>query len=40
MKIDKIFWNQKKVLITGHSGFKGIWLSIVLKELGANVYGL
>lgn len=40
MKIDKIFWNQKKVLITGHSGFKGIWLSIILKELGANVYGL
>ena len=40
MKIDKSFWNQKKVLITGHSGFKGTWLSVILKEFGANVYGI
>ncbi|RYY08354.1 MAG: CDP-glucose 4,6-dehydratase [Sphingobacteriaceae bacterium] len=36
------FWNcyqGKKVLITGHTGFKGSWLSIWLKELGAEVYG-
>jgi CDP-glucose 4,6-dehydratase len=36
------FWNVyqgKKVLITGHTGFKGSWLSIWLKELGADVYG-
>ena len=40
MKIDKSFWNHKNVLITGHSGFKGIWLSIILKELGSNVIGI
>ena len=40
MKIEKSFWNQKKVLITGHSGFKGVWLSIILKELGASIYGI
>ena len=36
------FWNcyqRKKVLVTGHTGFKGSWLSIWLKELGADVYG-
>ena len=40
MKIDKSFWNDKNVLITGHSGFKGIWLSIILKELGSNIIGI
>jgi CDP-glucose 4,6-dehydratase len=29
----------KKVLITGHTGFKGSWLSLVLHQLGADVYG-
>ena len=33
-------FSKKKVLITGHTGFKGSWLSIWLKELGAEVYGL
>ena len=33
------FWKNKKVLITGHTGFKGGWLSIWLKMLGARVYG-
>jgi CDP-glucose 4,6-dehydratase len=36
------FWNLykgKKVLITGHTGFKGSWLSIWLREMGAEVYG-
>jgi CDP-glucose 4,6-dehydratase len=32
-------YKGKKVLITGHTGFKGSWLSIWLKELGADVYG-
>jgi CDP-glucose 4,6-dehydratase len=32
-------FNGKTVLITGHTGFKGSWLSIWLKELGANVIG-
>ncbi len=33
------FYKNKKVLITGHTGFKGSWLSLFLKELGAEVYG-
>lgn len=37
--IDKLFWNGKKIFVTGHSGFKGAWLSFVLKLLGANVKG-
>lgn len=32
-------YNGKKVLITGHTGFKGSWLSLWLSSLGANVYG-
>lgn len=39
MSIDKRFWKDKKVVITGHSGFKGSWLSLILKNLGAEVYG-
>ena len=34
------FWNNKNVLITGHTGFKGSWLSLLLNRLGANIYGL
>ena len=34
-----LFWSNKNVLITGHTGFKGSWLSIWLKLLGANVTG-
>ena len=37
--IDPRFWKGKKVLITGHTGFKGSWLSIWLLKLGANVIG-
>lgn len=33
-------WRGKKVLITGHTGFKGSWLSLMLLELGAEVHGL
>lgn len=33
-------YENKKVLITGDTGFKGAWLSIWLQELGAKVYGL
>jgi CDP-glucose 4,6-dehydratase len=32
-------YNSKKVLITGHTGFKGSWLAIWLKELGADIIG-
>jgi CDP-glucose 4,6-dehydratase len=31
---------NKKILITGHSGFKGKWLSIWLAKLGANILGI
>ncbi len=34
------FWSGRRVLITGHTGFKGSWLSLWLLELGAEVHGL
>ena len=37
--VDKEFWDGKRVFLTGHSGFKGSWLSIWLSHLGASVYG-
>lgn len=33
------FWKGKKVFLTGHTGFKGSWLSLWLKNLGADVIG-
>ena len=33
------FWKDKKVLLTGHTGFKGSWLSLWLQQLGANLTG-
>ena len=39
MKKFKIF-KDKKILITGHNGFKGSWLSIWLSLLGAKVIGV
>ncbi len=40
--MNKLFnniFNNKNILVTGHTGFKGSWLSIWLTELGANVIG-
>ena len=37
--MNKEFWNKKKVLLTGHTGFKGSWLSLWLQKLNANVIG-
>ena len=34
------FYRGKRVLVTGHTGFKGSWLSIWLHELGAEVIGV
>ena len=39
MKMFDNTYKKKKVLITGHTGFKGSWLAIWLKELGADVIG-
>lgn len=33
------FWQRKKVFVTGHTGFKGSWLVLWLKSMGAEVYG-
>ncbi len=35
----KKFWNKKKVFITGHTGFKGTWLCIILRYLNSTIYG-
>ena len=35
----KNFWKNKKVFITGHTGFKGSWLCIFLNLMGSRVYG-
>jgi CDP-glucose 4,6-dehydratase len=37
--IDQGFWQGKRVFLTGHTGFKGSWLSLWLVSLGANVKG-
>jgi len=37
--MDPNFWKSRKVLVTGHTGFKGSWLCLWLKELGAEVIG-
>lgn len=37
--MNREFWQGKKVFLTGHTGFKGSWLSIWLHSLGAQVYG-
>lgn len=34
------FWQGKRVLLTGHTGFKGSWCALWLQMLGADVYGL
>jgi CDP-glucose 4,6-dehydratase len=34
------FWRDRRVLVTGHTGFKGAWLSLWLERLGASVVGL
>ena len=37
--MNKSFWENKKVLVTGHTGFKGSWLSFWLVQMKADVYG-
>ena len=38
--LNQEIWNNNKVLVTGHTGFKGSWLSLWLNQIGANVSGL
>ncbi|HXD53878.1 MAG TPA: CDP-glucose 4,6-dehydratase [Solirubrobacteraceae bacterium] len=40
MTIDEDFWRGRRVLVTGHTGFKGAWLSLWLQSLGAELTGL
>ncbi len=35
-----IFWKDKQVLLTGHTGFKGAWLAFWLSQMGAKVTGI
>ncbi len=37
--VKKNFWENKKVFITGHTGFKGTWLSLMLEQLGCAIKG-
>lgn len=38
--MEQAFWRGKRVLVTGHTGFKGGWLSLWLHRLGAEVHGI
>ena len=37
--VNSTFWNSKKVFLTGHTGFKGSWMSLWLQSMGAIVKG-
>lgn len=39
-QVDANFWKNKRVFLTGHTGFKGSWLSLWLQSLGSKVHGL
>jgi CDP-glucose 4,6-dehydratase len=38
--VDSVAWRGRRVLLTGHTGFKGAWLALWLQSLGAEVLGL
>ncbi len=37
--LDRSFWSGRRVLLTGHTGFKGSWMALLLEHLGARVTG-
>lgn len=37
--MNRSFWQDKRVLLTGHTGFKGAWLGLCLEHMGARVTG-
>ena len=37
--VEPEFWNNKRIFVTGHTGFKGSWLTIWLLKIGAEVIG-
>lgn len=39
-RVNTSFWKGKRVFLTGHTGFKGSWLSIWLQSMGADLHGL
>ena len=40
MGLNANLWTGKRIVVTGHTGFKGSWLTLVLNNLGAKVYGI
>jgi CDP-glucose 4,6-dehydratase len=39
MALNRHFWSGRRVFVTGHTGFKGSWLLLMLEQLGAQVTG-
>jgi len=40
VRVNTEFWKKKRVLVTGHTGFKGSWLAFLLRKFGSDVTGL
>jgi CDP-glucose 4,6-dehydratase len=40
VEVDPSFWRDRRVLVTGHTGFKGAWLTLWLRQMSAQVIGL
>ena len=39
LALNRAFWRGRRVFVTGHTGFKGAWLLLMLRELGAEAHG-